>query len=103
MPVEKRSSQKVSRGGTKKAVRFARSTGTIVEEVVYPADAPAPQSDDLLGRPLMIPMIRGGERQPALPDLSDARDLVARNLVSLPWEGLNLSRGEAAVPTRFIG
>lgn len=102
IPVEKRSSQKRSRGGAKNAIRFARPTGTIVEEVVYPVDAPAPTETDLVGRPLTIPLVRGGDREPGLPTLDDARDLLARNLVSLPWEGLKLSHGEAAVPTRFV-
>ncbi|MGW0045335.1 nicotinate phosphoribosyltransferase [Rhodococcus sp. NPDC003348] len=103
IPVEKRSSQKSSRGGGKCAIRFARTTGTIVEEVVYPADAPVPDGGGLTGRPLMIPMVRGGELEPDLPGLDDARELLARNLVSLPWEGLKLSHGEAAVPTRYVG
>jgi nicotinate phosphoribosyltransferase len=33
-------------------------------------------------------------------DLTAARDLAARGLQSLPWEGLALSRGEPAIPTR---
>ncbi|MBM4575945.1 nicotinate phosphoribosyltransferase, partial [Rhodococcus hoagii] len=36
-----------------------------------------------------------------LPTLDDARALLAANLVSLPWEGLKLSHGDPAVPTRF--
>ena len=31
--------------------------------------------------------------------LEDARDLLAKALVSLPWAGLKLSRGDAAIPT----
>ena len=102
IPVAKRSSQKASRGGTKSAVRLARPTGTIVEEVVYQAGSAAPVVEGLVGRPLMIPMVRGGEFEPDLPGLADARDLVASNLVSLPWEGLKLSNGDPAVPTRFV-
>ena len=37
-----------------------------------------------------------------LPTLADGRDLLARRLVSLPWEGLKLSQGEPAIPTRRI-
>ncbi len=102
IPVAKRSSQKVSRGGTKNAVRLARPTGTIVEEVVYPAGSAARVVEGLVGRPLMIPMVRGGEFERDLPGLAEARDLVASNLVSLPWEGLKLSNGDPAVPTRFV-
>ena len=40
MPVEKRSSHKESHGGRKQALRLAKASGTIVEEVVHPADEP---------------------------------------------------------------
>lgn len=103
LPVAKRSSHKVSRGGTKRAVRLARPTGTIVEEIAYPADSEAPDAGDLTCRELMIPLVRGGVRADGLPTLAEGRDLVANGLVSLPWEGLKLSHGEAAVPTRFVG
>ncbi|MFC9790264.1 nicotinate phosphoribosyltransferase [Rhodococcus sp. NPDC127528] len=102
IPVEKRSSNKVSRGGTKRAMRVARPTGTIVEELVYPADVAVPDVGDLTARPLMVPMVRGGVREPGQPTLTESRKLLADGLVSLPWEGLKLSRGEAAVPTRFV-
>ena len=42
MPVEKRSRHKESHGGRKKALRLAKPSGTVVEEVIYPAaEAPA--------------------------------------------------------------
>ena len=40
VPVEKRSSHKESHGGRKQALRLAKDTGTIVEEVVYPYGHP---------------------------------------------------------------
>ena len=40
MPVQKRSSHKESHGGRKQAMRLARPTGTIVEEVVHPVGRP---------------------------------------------------------------
>ncbi len=43
MPVEKRSLHKESHGGRKKATRLAKPSGTIVEEVVHPADEAAPR------------------------------------------------------------
>lgn len=101
MPVEKRSSHKHSRGGTKRAVRLARPTGTLVEEIIYPAEDPAPDTGGLEARDLMIPFVRGGERVENVPTLEESRALVARGLVSLPWEGLKLSDGEPVVPTRF--
>ena len=68
IPVAKRSSHKESRGGTKRALRRFRSTGTMVEEVVYPAAGATPQrpsdqqsrSDEQ--RELLVPMVRDGEQ-----------------------------------------
>lgn len=102
LPVAKRSSHKQSRGGTKKAIRLARDTGTIVEEIVYPAGGPVPPSNGFQARELLVPLVRGGEQVEDLPTLSDSRDLVARGLISLPWEGLKLSSGEPAIVTTFV-
>ncbi|HTY34628.1 MAG TPA: nicotinate phosphoribosyltransferase [Mycobacterium sp.] len=99
MPVQKRSSHKESRGGRKEALRLARPTGTITEEVVYPAGRP-PQTPEPC-RALTRPLVRGGEVV-LRPHLSAARELVASGLRSLPWEGLNLSHGEPAIPTTQI-
>ncbi|WP_442800150.1 nicotinate phosphoribosyltransferase [Nocardia sp. NBC_01730] len=101
LPVAKRSSHKESRGGTKKAVRLARRTGTIVEEIVYPATGPVPAVDGLVARELLVPLVRTGEQVEGLPTLAAGRDLVARGLISLPWEGLKLSAGEPAISTTF--
>ncbi|WP_067715457.1 nicotinate phosphoribosyltransferase [Nocardia yamanashiensis] len=102
VPVAKRSSHKESRGGTKKAVRLSRSTGTVVEEIVYPAAAAPPAPNGYQSRDLQTPLVRGGEVLPDQPTLQESRDLVARGLVSLPWEGLKLSDGEPAIPTTFL-
>lgn len=101
VPVAKRSSHKESRGGAKRAVRLARSTGTIVEEIVYPATHPTPDPGDFAVRQLSVPLVRKGELLDR-PTLTQSRDLVARGLVSLPWEGLKLSDGEPAIPTTFV-
>jgi nicotinate phosphoribosyltransferase len=102
VPVAKRSSHKESRGGTKRALRLSRRTGTIVEEIVYPASGPAPETGDLQVRELLTPMVRGGKILDDRPALRDSRDLVARGLISLPWEGLKLSPGEPAISTTFL-
>jgi nicotinate phosphoribosyltransferase len=103
IPVHKRSSHKESYGGRKQAMRMARPTGTIVEEVVYPAAQPPPRAAD--SRVLTVPLVQGGEildfASPS-KDLAHARALVAAGLKSVPWEGLKLSHGEPAIPTRFI-
>ncbi|MFD9552072.1 nicotinate phosphoribosyltransferase [Nocardia salmonicida] len=103
IPVAKRSSHKQSRGGTKKAVRLARATGTIVEEIVYPEGGEAPATNGFQVRELQIPLVRDGRVVDGVATLAQSRDLVARGLVSLPWEGLKLSAGEPAVPTTFLG
>jgi len=106
IPVEKRSSHKQSHGGRKAATRLSRPSGTIVEEVVHPLGTP-PDSARLAGAPpasgrlLTVPLVRAGKVL-AAPNLAAARDLVARGLRSLPWEGLALSRGEPAIPTRQV-
>jgi nicotinate phosphoribosyltransferase len=99
IPVQKRSSHKESSGGHKGAMRLSRATGTITEEVVYPAGRP-PATDESC-RMLTVPLVRGG-RPVADDDLAAARELVASGLRSLPWEGLNLSHGEPAIPTQHV-
>jgi nicotinate phosphoribosyltransferase len=103
IPVEKRSTNKASRGGAKKALRIARPTGTLVEEVIYPADAPSPFTAADGATELMIPLVRGGKTVDGVPTLEESRAVVKAGLVSLPWEGLKLSRGDSAVPVRFVG
>jgi nicotinate phosphoribosyltransferase len=97
MPVEKRSSHKESHGGRKQALRTCKPTGTILEEIVYPYGQP-PGED---GCALTVELVRGGE---PVGDLSidAARRRVKEGLHSVPWDGLKLSKGEPAVPTRMI-
>ncbi|WP_324193968.1 nicotinate phosphoribosyltransferase [Nocardia blacklockiae] len=102
VPVAKRSSHKESRGGTKRAVRLSRPTGTIVEEIVYPAAGTRPDTAGFEARELLVPLVRAGEIVPDRPTLRESRDLVAQGRVSLPWEGLKLSAGEPAIPTTFL-
>ena len=97
LPVQKRSLHKESHGGRKAAVRLARPSGTVTEEWVHPAAA-RPQTSES-ARVLTIPLVREGEVL-AGSDLDGARSLVAAGLRSLPWEGLALSHGEPAIPTR---
>ncbi len=99
MPVQKRSSHKESRGGRKRALRLSRPTGTITEEVVHPVGCRPATPEPF--RVLTTPLVRGGEVV-AEPNLAAARELVASGLRSLPWEGLNLSHGDPAIPTSLI-
>jgi len=102
LPVQKRSSHKESHGGRKAALRISRPSGTVVEEVVHPVGQPP--APDGPSRVLTIPLVRAG--QPVADanesSLEAARDLAAAGLRSLPWEGLALSRGEPAIPTRQV-
>lgn len=101
IPVEKRSTHKTSQGGRKHAARVAKPSGTVVEEIVYPfAEPPTPPSGHHL-RPLTVPLVRSGEPVADL-DLAAARERVSAGLRSLPWDGLKLSRGEPAIPTRVL-
>ncbi|WP_024795433.1 nicotinate phosphoribosyltransferase [Tomitella biformata] len=103
IPVAKRSSHKTSRGGIKRAVRTARPTGTFVEEIIYLEEAGEPAiPHGLTARQLVYPLVRGGETVSGLAGLDGARRLAAESLGCLPWEGLSLTRGEPAVPTRFV-
>lgn len=101
LPVAKRSSHKESHGGRKQAMRLAKPSGTVVEEVVYPFGAPPADTNGYQARPLTTELVRAGEPVPGF-DLTGARDRVAAGLLSLPWDGLSLSRGEPAIPTRLI-
>jgi nicotinate phosphoribosyltransferase len=49
----------------------------------------------------MVPLVHQGEPV-ASPGLEAARERVSEGLLSLPWHGLKLSRGEPAIPTRMI-
>ncbi|ANI41215.1 nicotinate phosphoribosyltransferase [Mycolicibacterium vaccae] len=99
--VEKRSTHKGSHGGRKQAYRLAKRSGTVVEEVVHPAGSPPPVPADLDRRDLTIPLVRDGEPVADL-GLDRARALVGEGLHSLPWDGLSLSHGDPAIPTRMI-
>ncbi|WP_236794902.1 nicotinate phosphoribosyltransferase [Amycolatopsis sp. GM8] len=99
-PVAKRSENKASRGGQKTALRRHKPTGTAIEEIVYPTNCPIELG--AYDRPLQIPLMTGGRPVDDLPSLDDARERLRYCLVSLPWEGLKLSRGEPAIPTVFL-
>jgi nicotinate phosphoribosyltransferase len=100
-PVAKRSAAKESRGGRKSALRRYKPTGTAIEEVVYPVATPPEAGPH--DRVVPIPLMRGGELVVDVPTLEQSREHLRAALVSVPWEGLKLSRGEPAIPTVFAG
>lgn len=105
IPVAKRSSNKESHGGRKQALRLAKASGTVVEEVVYPYGQAPPAPNGLTARTLTVPLVTGGapvsDTTPS-DELAAARERVAAGLHSLPWDGLKLSRGEPAIGTRLV-
>jgi nicotinate phosphoribosyltransferase len=75
-----------------------------VEEVAWSIDADAPDLGGVLNTvQLTVPLIRDGAPVADLPTLDESREHLATQLVSLPWEGLALSRDEPALSVRFVG
>lgn len=106
IPVAKRSSHKESHGGRKEALRLAKASGTVVEEVVHPHGRPPRTPAGLTARPLTVPLVSAGvpvQGHHPTDDLPAARNRVAAGLHSLPWDGIKLSRGEPAISTRLVG
>ena len=109
-PVAKRSENKSTHGGGKVAVRSHRSSGTAIEEVIV-AGAAAPRAvavERLFAeepglRRVDVPLWRDGAPAGAgVATLFESRDRLASTLRTLPWEGLSLSHGDAALPTRIV-
>jgi nicotinate phosphoribosyltransferase len=98
-PVAKRSENKSSIGGRKTALRAHKPTGTAIEEIVV---AGRPVEPDEGERLVQRPFLRGGEPVDDLPTLEQSREHLRAATVSLPWDGLKLSRGEPAIPTRLV-
>lgn len=98
--VEKRSEHKSSHGGRKSALRRHRASGTADEEVVFRVTRPpAAEPGD---RTLPVPFVRGGRPVDDLATLEDSREHLRAAMVSLPWEGLKLSKGDPALPTVLV-
>jgi len=98
-PVAKRSEDKHSHGGRKTALRRHKPTGTALEEVVSAQPDVQPGDGERL---LQRPLLRGGSPVPGLPTLAESREHLRAATVTLPWDGLKLSRGEPAIPTRIV-
>ncbi len=98
-PVAKRSEHKPSVGGRKTALRSHKPSGTAVEEIVSSARSAEAGDGE---RPLQRPLMRSGEPVAGLPSLDESREKLRAATVTLPWDGLKLSRGEPAIPTRLV-
>jgi nicotinate phosphoribosyltransferase len=97
-PVAKRSEHKATHGGRKTALRAYKPTGTATEEIIASGSA----ADESGARPLQRPLMRSGEPVSGLPTLQESRSQLQAAMVTLPWDGLKLSRGEPAIPTRIM-
>ena len=102
-PVAKRSLNKNSAGGSKRAIRTHRATGTAVEEIIYPFRASQPEIGNLTATMLTTELMRDGEIVAGQPTLEESRAYLAHQLVTLPWEGLALSKDEPVISTRYVG
>ncbi len=98
----KRSQDKATQGGRKHAFRVYKPSGTAVEEVVIASVEGRPVRPPDSSRRLQRPLIRGGEVVADAPDLEASRQLLRDALVTLPWDGLKLSHGEPAIPTKLL-
>ncbi len=106
-PVAKRSEHKTTNGGAKVAMRAHRSSGTATDEIVIAG--PPERVAERLGsehtnlRALQQTLMREGAITDAgAQTLAAARERLRATLQTLPWEGLSLSRGESAIPTRVL-
>ena len=99
--VTKASPGKIDHGGRKQAFRRHDAHGVATTEVVR-ATSQSQVPDDGGGRPLLTPLVRGGEivgREP----LDAARERHARARAELPAAALRLQAGGPAIDTVFIG
>lgn len=108
--VAKRSENKTTTGGAKVAFRAHRSSGTATDEILVAGSAESSSREVARLRveypnlrAKQQPLIHNGELTAAGAVTLDAsRNHLREAMQTLPWEGLSLSRGEAAIPTRLI-
>ena len=101
LPVGKKSDGKATVGGRKQPVRTLRA-GTAVAEDIYVEDPPVGAE---AGRPLLVDLMRDGEAVEAhlgAAGVTTARAHHAAVMAELPRQALSLSRGEPAIPTRYL-
>ncbi|REF30581.1 nicotinate phosphoribosyltransferase [Calidifontibacter indicus] len=97
--VAKASKDKKSVGGRKYAMRRLGASGLAEAEIIGIGEVPQGDSND---RHLMVELVKGGERVDQ-STLDDARDRHAASRAELPAKALQMSRGEAVIPTIFEG
>jgi nicotinate phosphoribosyltransferase len=97
-PVVKRSENKATVGGRKTAIRRHKPTGTAIEEIVMSQGVPDHLPNDRL---LQTSFVAAGEILPAV-SLAESREHLRQCLISIPWEGLKLTAGDAAIPVTIV-
>ena len=101
--VAKRSTDKVSIGGRKHALRRLDASGVAEAEVIGIGDAPADWAGDGQrdgDRPLLVPLVRDGEVV-GRGSLDEARSRHRTSLAELPRAVTMMSAGEPVIPTVF--
>jgi len=98
-PVAKKSPDKMSIGGRKWALRRRNASGVAELELIGVGEPPVDDGDD---RELLRPLVKGGEIVGrTTPAESQAHHLKVRD--ELPRFASQLSRGEPAIPTQYVG
>ena len=97
LPVAKKSTDKVSVGGRKSALRRRDANGTAEAEVIGIDLVPLDDGDD---RALLVELVRDGERVHK-ETLEDARERLRTSLAELPQSAMQLLRGEPAIDTVY--
>jgi len=98
VPMAKKSTNKVSVGGRKFALRRMDERGHAEAEVIGIGEAPTGDTND---RPLLVELFRDGERVHHAT-LDDARRQHERSREELPIAAMRISKGEPAVATLYI-
>jgi nicotinate phosphoribosyltransferase len=93
--VAKKSTDKISIGGRKYALRRRDTEGVAEAEVVGIGTAPENDGDD---RALLVPLVRAGEVV-GRESLDDARARHHASRAELPQAAQQMSRGEPVIPT----
>ncbi|MBM7799806.1 nicotinate phosphoribosyltransferase [Microlunatus panaciterrae] len=96
--VAKKSSQKISIGGRKFALRRLDAAGVARMELI---GVGAPPPGDHNDRPLLVQLVRDGEIVGS-ETLEASRQRHFRTRAELPMEALKMSRGEPVIETRFL-
>ena len=102
--VGKTSAGKSTVGGRKQPIRGLRD-GVAVSEDIHVDDPPVEALDASVGRALHVPLVVDGETASGAlgaEGVQAAREHHASAVAELPRNALRLSRGDAAIPTRYL-